>query len=313
MTKRRLGKSDLVVAPLMFGGNVFGWTVDEATSFRLLDEFVGAGFNFVDTADVYSRWYPGNQGGESERIIGKWLKQSGKRDQVFIATKVGMDLGEDKKGLSRGYIHQAVDASLTRLQTDYIDLYQAHKDDPDTTLEETLGAFAELVKAGKVRVIGASNYSRARLAESIHVAERLGYPRYESLQPRYNLYDRDEFEGELEALCQERELGVIPYYSLASGFLTGKYKTKEEAATAKRSAALSNYFTRRGEHILEALCQVAIERETTQARVALAWLMARPGITAPIVSATSVEQLQDILGAVELDLTSEEIRSLERA
>jgi aryl-alcohol dehydrogenase-like predicted oxidoreductase len=313
MTKRKFGKSDLEVAPLMFGGNVFGWTADEATSFKLLDEFVGAGFNFIDTADVYSKWAPGNSGGESEAIIGKWLKQSGKRDQVVIATKVGMELAPDKKGLSREYIFKAVDASLQRLETDYIDLYQSHKDDPDTDLEETLDAFAQLVKAGKVRVIGASNYSRARLSEALHISERMGYPRYESLQPRYNLYDREGFEAELEPLCQQMDLGVISYYSLASGFLTGKYKSKEEAAGAKRAAALSGYFDSRGEKVLASLAEVASEHGTTSARVALAWLMARPSITAPIVSATSVEQLRDIAGSTELTLTPENIESLNRA
>ncbi len=297
----------------MFGGNVFGWTADEATSFKLLDEFVGAGFNFIDTADVYSKWAPGNSGGESEAIIGKWLKQSGKRDQVVIATKVGMELAPDKKGLSREYIFKAVDASLQRLETDYIDLYQSHKDDPDTDLEETLDAFAQLVKAGKVRVIGASNYSRARLSEALHISERMGYPRYESLQPRYNLYDREGFEAELEPLCQQMDLGVISYYSLASGFLTGKYKSKEEAAGAKRAAALSGYFDSRGEKVLASLAEVASEHGTTSARVALAWLMARPSITAPIVSATSVEQLRDIAGSTELTLTPENIESLNRA
>jgi len=313
MTKRKLGKSELEVAPLMFGGNVFGWTADEATSFRLLDEFAGAGFNFIDTADVYSKWAAGNSGGESEAIIGKWLKHSGKRSQVIIATKVGMELAPDKKGLSRDYIFKAVDASLQRLQTDYIDLYQSHKDDPDTNLEETLDAYSRLVKEGKVRVIGASNYSRARLSEALHISERLGYPRYESLQPRYNLYDRQPFEAELEPLCQQMELGVIPYYSLASGFLTGKYKSKEEAAIAKRAAALSSYFDARGEKILSALAAVAREHGTTSARVALAWLMARPSITAPIVSATSLEQLRDILGSAELLLPAESIEILNQA
>jgi aryl-alcohol dehydrogenase-like predicted oxidoreductase len=313
MTKRKLGKSDLEVAPLMFGGNVFGWTVGEATSFRLLDEFVAAGFNFIDTADVYSKWAPGNTGGESELIIGKWLKHSGKRTQVLLATKVGMELAPDKKGLSREYIFKAVDASLERLQTDYIDLYQSHKDDPDTDLEETLDAYAQLVKAGKVRVIGASNYSRARLSEALHISERTGCPRYESLQPRYNLYDREPYEAELEPLCRQMDIGVISYYSLASGFLTGKYKSKEEAAGAKRAAALGGYFDSRGEKILAALAAVASEHGTTSARVALAWLIARPGITAPIVSATSVEQLHDILGATGLILSPENIETLNRA
>jgi aryl-alcohol dehydrogenase-like predicted oxidoreductase len=313
MTKRKLGKSELEVSPLMFGGNVFGWTADQATSFRLLDELVAAGFNFIDTADVYSKWAAGNSGGESETIIGKWLKQSGKRSQVVIATKVGMELSPDKKGLSRDYIFNAVEASLQRLQTDYIDLYQSHKDDPDTDLEETLDAYAQLVKQGKVRVIGASNYSRARLSEALHISERMGYPRYESLQPKYNLYDRAPYEAELEPLCQQMELGVIPYYSLASGFLTGKYKSKQEATGVKRAAALSGYFDERGEKILTALASVASEQATTSARVALAWLMARPSITAPIVSATSLEQLHDILGSTELALSAENIDLLNQA
>ncbi len=313
MTKRKLGKSDLEVAPLMFGGNVFGWTADEATSFRLLDEFVDAGFNFIDTADVYSKWVPGHSGGESETIIGRWLKRSGQRDKVLIATKVGMELTPDKKGLSPAYITQAVEDSLWRLQTDYIDLYQSHKDDPDTDLQQTLEAYSKLIESGKVRVIGASNYSRERLSEALHVSERCGYPRYESLQPQYNLYDRKPYEAELEQLCEEKQLGVIPYYSLASGFLTGKYKSKEEAAGAKRAAALGKYFDHRGHKILAALAYVANEHDSTSARVALAWLMARPSITAPIASATSVDQLRDILGSAELQLSPENIQTLNEA
>lgn len=243
MTKRKLGKSDLEVAPLMLGGNVFGWTADEATSFRLLDEFVDAGFNFIDTADIYSTWVPGNHGGESETIIGRWLKRGGRREKVLIATKVGIELAPDKKGLSRAYISQAVEDSLHRLQTDHIDLYQSHTDDAATPLEETLDAYSNLIEAGKVRFIGASNYSRERLSEALHVSERFGLARYESLQPHYNLYDRTPFETDLEKLCEEKGLGVIPYYSLASGFLTGKYKSKEEAAGAKRAAALENILT----------------------------------------------------------------------
>jgi aryl-alcohol dehydrogenase-like predicted oxidoreductase len=314
MRKRKLGSSDLEVAPLMLGCNVFGWTADEATSFRLLDEFINAGFNFIDTADVYSKWVPGHTGGESESIIGRWLKQGGgRRDKVLIATKVGMELSPEKKGLSRAYIFQAVDASLQRLQTDHIDLYQAHKDDPDTDLEETLGAFAELIRNGKVRYIGASNYARARLAQALHVSERLEHPSYVSLQPQYNLADRAPYETDLEALCLEKQLGVIPYYSLASGFLTGKYKSKEEASGAKRAMALGKYFNDRGEKILATLAAVAGEHGSTSARVALAWLMARPSITAPIASATSVDQLHDILGAVELRLSPENIAALNHA
>jgi aryl-alcohol dehydrogenase-like predicted oxidoreductase len=313
MTKRKLGKSDLEVAPLMFGGNVFGWTVDEAASFRLLDQFVDAGFNFIDTADVYSKWAPGNSGGESETIIGRWLKRSGHRNKVLIATKVGMELAPHRKGLSAAYISQAVEASLHRLQIDHIDLYQSHKDDPDTDLEETLSEYDRLVKAGKVRYIGASNYSRERLAEALHVSERCGFPRYQSLQPQYNLYDRHPFETDLEKICEQMELGVIPYYSLASGFLTGKYATKEEAESAKRAKALGKYFDHRGHNILAALQAVAAEHNSTSARVALAWLMARPSITAPIASATSPQQLHDILGAVNLQLSDHDLQKLNHA
>lgn len=313
MRKRKLGRSELEIAPLVFGGNVFGWTADEATSFRLLDEFVDAGFNFIDTADVYSKWVPGNNGGESESIIGRWLKQGGRREKVLIATKVGMELGPDQKGLSRDYISLAVDRSLQRLQTDYIDLYQSHKDDSETDLEETLDAYSKLIKAGKVRFIGASNYSRERLAEAMHVSERTGCPRYESLQPQYNLYDRQPYEADLEKLCEQMEVGVIPYYSLASGFLTGKYQSKEEAEGVKRAKALEKYFDDRGLRILAALKEVATETGSTPARVALAWLMARPSITAPIASATSVEQLKDILGAAEVKLSPEDVQKLDQA
>jgi aryl-alcohol dehydrogenase-like predicted oxidoreductase len=313
MMKRKLGRSDLEVAPLVFGGNVFGWTADEPTSFRLLDEFLDAGFNFIDTADVYSKWVPGNSGGESETIIGRWLQQGGRREKVLIATKVGMDMAPDKQGLSPQYIHQSVEASLRRLQTDYIDLYQSHKDDPNTDLEKTLEAYSKLIKEGKVRFIGASNYSRERLAEALHVSERCGYARYESLQPQYNLYDRQPFEADLEGICTQMELGIIPYYSLASGFLTGKYKSKEEAQVAKRANALGKYFDHRGQKILSALGEVAGEHGSTSARVALAWLMARPCVTAPIASATSVEQLRDILGAPELKLTPDDTKTLDDA
>jgi len=297
----------------VLGGNVFGWTIDEATSFRLLDQFVDGGFNLIDTADIYSKWVPGHTGGESESIIGRWLKQGGKRDKVLIASKVGMELAPDKKGLSREYISQAIDASLLRLQTDHIDLYQSHKDDPDTDLEETLDAYSKLMKEGKVRYIGASNYSRERLAEAMHVGERFGCPRYVSLQPQYNLYDRQPYEKDLEKLCEQMELGVIPYYSLASGFLTGKYQSKEEAAVAKRANALGKYFDDRGMKILAALKEVAGEHGSTPARVSLAWLMARPSITAPIASATSGEQLTDIMGAADLKLSAEDIQKLDQA
>lgn len=313
MANRPLGNSGLAVGRLAFGGNVFGWTADEPRSFQLLDAFVGEGFNLIDTADVYSRWAPGNKGGESETILGRWLKASGNRGRVVIATKVGLEMGPGEVGLSRAYILKAVERSLNRLQVDMIDLYQAHKDDPNTPLEETLGTFAELIRAGKVRAIGASNYSAARLAEALSVSQRLGLPRYESLQPEYNLYDRAGFEAELEPLCRRENLGVIPYFSLAAGFLTGKYRSADDLAQSPRGAKVKNYLNDRGFRILGALDQVAGRLKTTPARVALAWLMARPSVTAPIASATSVEQLNDLIAATRLKLESETIRTLDEA
>jgi aryl-alcohol dehydrogenase-like predicted oxidoreductase len=313
MEKRKLGKSGLAVMPLAFGGNIFGWTVDEATSFGLLDGFVGAGFDLIDTADIYSTWKPGNQGGESETIIGKWMKARANRHDVIIATKLGMDMGPGKQGLSRKYIFSAVEDSLRRLQTDYIDLYQSHQDDPETPLEETLTTFAELIEQGKVRAIGASNYTAARLAESLTVSEKLGIPRYESLQPLYNLYDRAVFESELEPLCLEKHLGVIPYYSLASGFLTGKYRSEADLSKSQRGKDIGRYLNERGFSILKALDQVAEKLGSTQARVALAWLIARPSITAPIASATSCEQLADLIEATRLKLDPESIELLNQA
>src|SRR5262245_60274351 len=257
MNTRRLGNSGVQVGPLAFGGNVFGWTADESTSFRLLDAFVGAGFNLIDTADVYSRWVPGNQGGESETILGKWLRRSGKRDQVVIATKVGIEMGPDDKGLSRAYILRAVDRSLRRLQTDYIDLYQSHTDDEKTPLEETLGAFADLIRQGKVRAIGASNYSAGRLAQALRVSEESTLPRYECLQPPYNLYDRAPFEEALEPLCVKEGLGVITYFPLAAGFLTGKYRSEADLSKSPRGTKVKNYLNERGLRILRALDEVA--------------------------------------------------------
>ena len=256
MKKRKLGNSKLEVAPLAFGGNVFGWTVDEQTSFTLLDAFVAAGFNLIDTADVYSYWAPGNRGGESETIIGKWLKRSGKRGKVVIATKVGKEMGPNSKGLSKSYILRAVEDSLRRLQTDYIDLYQSHADDPETPLEETLEAYAQLIRQGKVRAIGASNYSATRLAQALQISDQYGFPRYESLQPLFNLYDRTDYEGELEPLCRERGLGVISYFSLASGFLTGKYRSQDDLAHSARGDMVKKYLNPRGIRILEALDRV---------------------------------------------------------
>ena len=314
MTTRRLGRSDFQVnGPLAFGGNVFGWTADEPTSFRLLDAFVAAGLNFIDTADVYSRWKPGHVGGESEAILGRWLKRSGKRASVVIATKVGMDMGGDDKGLSAAYIERAVERSLTRLGVDHIDLYQSHRDDPATPLAETLGAFAKLVKAGKVRAIGASNYSAARLAEALQVSAENGLPRYESLQPEYSLVERAGYEAELEPLCRREQVGVIGYFSLASGFLTGKYKSKADATGKARAGRVEKYLDDRGFGILSAVEAVAAEKGSTPARVALAWLIARPGVTAPIASATSTEQLLDLVEATKLTLTADEIERLDAA
>jgi aryl-alcohol dehydrogenase-like predicted oxidoreductase len=313
MKMRAVGRSGLEVGPLAFGGNVFGWTIDEATSFRLLDAFVAAGFNLIDTADVYSRWAPGNVGGESETIIGKWLKRSGKRDRVVIATKVGMELGPDKKGLSRRWIVQAVEDSLRRLQTDRIDLYQAHKDDPDTPLAETLGAFGELIKQGKVRAIGASNYTAGRLGEALRVSREGGLPAYACLQPHYNLAERAGYERELEPLCREAGIGVIPYYSLASGFLTGKYRSEADLSKSARGQGVKKYLNERGFRILAALDEVAGRYASTPARVAIAWLLARPTVTAPIASATSVEQLGELIAATGLELDAEAMGVLDRA
>lgn len=313
MNTRTLGNSSLQVTPLCFGGNVFGWTLDEAASFRILDALADAGLNFIDTADVYSRWKPGNQGGESETIIGKWLKRSGKRDGLVIATKVGMDMGGGKKGLSKAHILESVDNSLRRLQTDYIDLYQSHADDPETSQEETLDAYAQLIKSGKVRVIGASNFSAQRLRQALDLSERLGLPRYESLQPEYNLYNR-AFENELEPLCQEKGIGVISYYSLASGFLSGKYRSEQDLSKSPRgNIKVKNYLNERGMRILNALDQVAKEKNSTPARVAIAWVVARPSITAPIASATSIEQLQDLLEATKLKLDAASMDVLNRS
>ncbi len=313
MQKRRLGQSDIHTAPLVVGGNVFGWTLDEAASLRMLDEFVAAGFDFIDTADVYSRFVPGQAGGESETLIGKWLHVRGNRDRVILATKVGMSMGPGKEGLSKAYIFRAVEDSLRRLQTDYIDLYQSHRDDPGTPLEETLQAYAELIRQGKVRFIGASNYSGARLKEALDLAERAALPRYESLQPLYNLYDRPDYEHDLERVCEERKLGVIPYFSLASGFLTGKYRSRQDLEGKARAGVVGRYLTPRGERILGALDEVAASCRSTPAAVALAWLIARPSVTAPIVSATNTAQLETLIQGVELRLDAASIEALNAA
>ncbi len=313
MEKRELGKSGIKVDPFCFGGNVFGWTADEPTSFKLLDAFVDSGFDFVDTADVYSTWVPGNKGGDSETIIGNWLKKSGKRDKVIIATKVGKPMGPDKKGLSKTYITKAVEDSLKRLQTDYIDLYQSHDDDKETPLAETLETYTDLIKQGKVRAIGASNYSAARLKEALKVSEDNNFVAYQTLQPEYNLYSREDYERELEPLCRENNIGVITYYSLASGFLTGKYRSENDLSKSNRGAGIKKYLNPRGYKILAALDKVAAEYNATPASIALAWVIARPGITAPIVSATSVKQLHEITNATAIVLSSDAIDSLTKA
>ena len=313
MKKRKLGNSGLKVAPLAFGGNVFGWTADAATSFALLDAFVDAGFNLIDTADVYSRWVEGHGGGESETLIGKWLKRSGKRARVVIATKVGKEMGPNRKGLAKTYILQAVEDSLRRLQTDYIDLYQSHDDDPETPLEETLEAYDRLIKQGKVRAIGASNYSAQRLAESLEVSKKAGYPRYECLQPLFNLYDRVDYEKELEPLCRQNGLGVINYFSLASGFLTGKYRSEDDLSKRARAGFVKKYLNERGFRILEALDRVAQQYNMTPAKVALAWLISQPSITAPIASATNLEQLSELIEATTIELNPFAIDLLNQA
>ena len=312
MQLRQLGRSTLSIAPLAFGGNVFGWSVDEQRSFELLDAFVDAGFNLIDTADVYSGWVPGNRGGESETIIGKWLKRSGKRDKVVIATKVAKWV--EHRGLSPLNIRQAVEGSLQRLQTDYIDLYQAHEDDASVPLSETLGAFATLIEEGKVRVIGASNYGADRFAEALKASQEHNLPRYESLQPEYNLVSRTVYERELEPLIRRENVGVINYYALASGFLSGKYRSEADLAKSRaRGGSVKKYLTTQGLNVLAALDEVAAAHKATPSQVALAWLMARPGITAPIASATSVEQLRELTGAAALTLAQDEIAVLEEA
>jgi aryl-alcohol dehydrogenase-like predicted oxidoreductase len=314
MSLRPLGRSSLLVSPLCFGGNVFGWTADQKTAFALLDAWLDAGFNFVDTADVYSRWAPGHAGGESETVIGKWLRHSGKRDKVVLATKVGMDMGDGKVGLKPAYIRRAVEDSLRRLQTDHIDLYQAHKDDEATPLEDTLEAFAALVKEGKVRVIGASNYDAARLQQALETSRRLGLPRFETLQPLYNLYDRAVFEQDLQPLCVRESIGVINYYALAAGFLTGKYRVAQDADKSPRGAATTaKYLNPRGLRILAALDEAARRTNSTPGRVAIAWLLARAGVVSPIASATTMAQLHDLVEAARLPLDEETVAALDAA
>jgi aryl-alcohol dehydrogenase-like predicted oxidoreductase len=313
MKTRHLGRSGITIAPLALGTNVFGWTVDEQTAFAILDGFVEAGFNLIDTADAYSHWAPGNKGGESEQIIGKWLTQGGNREKVVIATKVGSEMGPGRKGLSQTYILQAAEGSLRRLQTDHIDLYQSHYDDRDTPIEETLGAYEQLIKEGKVRAIGASNFTAGRLSASLKASAEKGLPRYESLQPLYNLYDRAGFEEHLADLCLKEGLGVLTYYSLASGFLTGKYRSEKDLGKSVRGGKAGSYLTGRGLRILEALDRAAKELHAEPATVALAWVMSRPGITAPIASATSVKQLHALIAAADLKLDETAIELLDRA
>jgi len=311
-TTRELGHSGLHIAPLVLGGNVFGWTADEKTSFDLLDAFVAGGGNAIDTADVYSAWVPGHEGGgQSETVIGKWLAQRGRRDDVLILTKVGMELGPDKKGLSKAYIKQAVEASLKRLQTDYIDLYQSHKDDEALPVTEPLEAYAELIKEGKIRAIGASNFKPARLQAALDAAQN-GLPRYESLQPEYNLYDREAFEHDDLPIVQASGIGVIPYFGLAAGFLTGKYRSEDDLQKSQRGAGIGKkYLNDKGFKILKALDAVAGRHGISQAQVALAWLMQAPGITAPIASGTSVAQVQELTKALDVQLSAADVAELQ--
>ena len=311
--KRKLGTSDLVVSPLTLGGNVFGWTVGEPSSFKILDAFLEAGFNFIDTADVYSMWAPGNKGGESETIIGNWLKKNGNRKDVIIATKLGNDMGDGKKGLNAKYMKQAVEDSLKRLGTDYIDLYQSHIDDPGTPVEETMSAYNELIKEGKVRYIGASNLSAERIKASNDFAHANDLEAYISLQPLYNLYDRQKFENEYSKLVQDESLGVIPYYALASGFLTGKYRSDADLDKSKRGQGAKKYMDERGMKILAVMDEVALEHKVPLSQIAIAWLLHKPLITSPIASATSELQLAELLQATTLTLTQEQIARLEQA
>jgi aryl-alcohol dehydrogenase-like predicted oxidoreductase len=313
MQKRPIGTSALQVAPLCFGGNVFGWTVDEKQSFRLLDAFIDQGFNFIDTADTYSRWVPGHVGGESETILGKWLKQRGKRDHIIVATKVGGDMGSGKKDLSADYILREVETSLRRLQTDYIDLYQSHYDDPDTSPEETLRAYDRLIREGKVRVIGASNLSADRIRLSLQISREHGYPLYQSLQPRYNLYDRQPFENELLDLCRENTISVLSYYSLASGFLTGKYRSEADFTKSARGEGMKKYLNARGYRILEVLDAVAKRYQTSQAAISIAWLLSQPQVVAPIASATSIRQLEELVAGATLKLDPDALALLNAA
>lgn len=313
MNKRKLGNTDLTISPLVFGGNVFGWTADKKRSFELLDRFVDAGLETIDTADMYSTWVPGNTGGESETIIGEWLKTGRDRSRIVLITKVGMEMPPGNKGLSSAWIERAAEDSLRRLQTDHIDLYLSHIFDETVPIEETLRAYERLISAGKVRAIGASNHSYEQLASALNVARTTGLPRYEVLQPEYNLYDRASYEGSLRDLAMAEGLGVITYYSLASGFLTGKYRSRDDLHKSPRGGGIEGYLDSRGLRILHALDEVAKSHNATPAEVALAWLIARPGVTAPIASATSLEQLESLIRSTRLSLSAADIDSLDQA
>jgi aryl-alcohol dehydrogenase-like predicted oxidoreductase len=314
MHLRPLGRTGLSIAPVVFGGNVFGWTADEKTSFDLLDRFFEAGYNTIDTADVYSAWVDGHQGGESEAIIGQWLKRGTvSRDKAVIVTKVGYENKDRKTGLSKRWIEEAVEASLTRLGTDYIDLYLAHKPDPDVAIEETLEAFSKLKQAGKVRAIGCSNYNAAQLQDTFDAAQKAGLPRFDVLQPEYNLYARHKFEGPLKDLCIREDIGVISYFALAAGFLTGKYRRAEDAEGKARGGRMGDYLNEKGLKILAALDKVSAETGASLAAIAIAWVAARPGITAPIASATSLSQMQALLDAGTLSLSDSQMQTLNEA
>jgi len=313
MQKRRLGRTGLSIAPLVFGGNVFGWTADKERSFDLLDRFVDAGFNAIDTADAYSRWVPGNKGGESETIIGEWMKARGNRDKVTIITKVGSDMGQGKKDLSPAYIARAAEDSLRRLQVEAIDLYLSHWPDPETPFEETLGAYAVLLKAGKIRAVGASNLDADQLHAALDVAEERDLPRYDVLQPEYNLYDRNGFDGKLRDLCISEDIGVITYFSIARGFLSGKYRSEADLGKSARGSGIKDYLNPRGFRILAALDALAASHGATPVEIALAWVMHREGVTAPIASATSLEQLESLIRAAAFDLSPGDMAALNEA
>lgn len=313
MEKRKLGHSDLFVYPITFGGNVFGWTINEQQSFEVLDGFTDEGFNFIDTADSYSHWVPGHTGGESETIIGNWMEARKNRQQVIIATKVGSIPGTTKKSLAKDYILKCVDESLKRLKTDYIDLYQSHYDDPETPIEDTLEIYDQLIRAGKVRWIGASNFSAARLTEALDIAQKLSLPKYQTFQPEYNLYKREVYEQEFEDVVVENQLGLINYYALASGFLSGKYRSEADLNKSQRGAGIKGYLNDRGFKILKALDQVAEQYNANPASIALAWLIARPSVTAPIASVTNLLQLQDLVKAANIKLDVEDIAILDEA